>query len=197
MHGALAESEHVFIRSGLEYYLDHHPEISEIKIFEVGFGTGLNALLSFNFSLKHDLTLSYVGIEKYLIGASTIDQLGVGSIMNSDTHAYEAFIELHKELKVSSPPIEAKVMHDNILEASLDLRDIDVVFFDAFGPRTQPALWETKMMEKMHQILKRGGVLTTFCAQGQFRRNLKSAGFEVEKIPGPPGKRDMTRAIKV
>lgn len=198
-HGALAESRHVFIESGLSYFLSKH-NTNSVRIFEMGFGTGLNALLALQYCQQHSVSLSYVGIEKYPIDLATIEKLKLRDVLPISQDQLTFLLTLHEKGVVKDVngyvSYEAQILTGDLLSTSLDEGKFDLIFFDAFGPRTQADLWSAETMKKMLDTLKSGGILTTFCAQGQFRRNLKAVGFEVEKIPGPPGKRDMTRAIK-
>jgi tRNA U34 5-methylaminomethyl-2-thiouridine-forming methyltransferase MnmC len=193
MHGAITESKVVFIDSGLKYLLQK--DKSSINVFEMGFGTGLNAFMTALWAEKYQIDVSYTSVEAYPILADQYHQLNYGDILgNSDL-----FLNIHHSIwqhKTSISPFF------NLLKLETTLQDyapetlFDIIFYDAFGPGAQPELWDADITEKLYQMLSPGGLLVTYCAQGQFRRNLKNAGFIVEKIPGPPGKREMTRALK-
>jgi tRNA U34 5-methylaminomethyl-2-thiouridine-forming methyltransferase MnmC len=194
MHGAITESKVVFIDSGLKYLLQKGK--SSINVFEMGFGTGLNAFMTALWAEKYQIDVSYTSVEAYPIRADQYHQLNYGDILgNSDL-----FLNIHHSIwqhKTSISPFF------NLLKLETKLQDyapetlFDIIFYDAFGPGAQPELWDEDITGKLYQMLSPGGLLVTYCAQGQFRRNLKNAGFIVEKIPGPPGKREMTRALKM
>jgi tRNA U34 5-methylaminomethyl-2-thiouridine-forming methyltransferase MnmC len=193
IHGAITESKVVFIEAGLEYL--YQSKKNNISVFEMGFGTGLNAFMTALWAEEKNVNLSYTGIEAYPISEDNFTQLNFADFLGSK----DLFLKIHHapwNQKVTLSP------HFNVQKIETKLQDYknddlyDVIFYDAFGPGAQQELWEAVMMDKMFKILSPGGLLVTYCAQGQFRRNLKQAGFTVEKIPGPPGKREMTRALK-
>lgn len=193
-HGALQEAEHVFLKFGLSQ-LDK----SEIDVFELGFGTGLNSILAYRFAEQNNVKINYVGVEAYPVAKEMLDALEYADLLSEDER--EVFNKMHEvtwgaEVRLSEffmfQKIEQKV-EDYLAEPNA----FDIVFFDAFGPRTQGALWKPEILSKMSTMLREKGVLTTYCAQGQFRRDLKSVGFNVTKVPGPPGKREMTVAFKL
>lgn len=192
-HGAITESKVVFIQAGLDFLF--HQGIKKIVVFEMGFGTGLNALLTQQWAENHQIKIIYHTVEAYPLTEDLIALLNYGDLLKSQ----EIYLKLHDlswgSLHEISPNFTFTKWHSELETLTLDTH-FDVVFFDAFGPNTQPALWQAPIMEKMYAWLKPQGVLTSFCAQGAFRRALKEVGFNVEKIPGPPGKREMTRAIK-
>ena len=167
----------------------------------MGFGTGLNAFLAFSYCYQNGISLTYRGIEKYPLNAQSVNKLNYSQLLDMSKDQEECFRSLHEHRFFKQEDQQDQIKANMILTVG-DIMEFessqtfDVVFFDAFGPGTQPEMWSESVMVKMYQLLGSGGVLTTFCAQGQFRRNLLSAGFQVEKIPGPPGKREMTRATK-
>lgn len=191
-HGALQEALHVFIMNGLRKLSDHN----EIAVFEMGFGTGLNALLSLIESEQKPI--HYVGIEAYPVEEELITQIGYEEFVDPKYHSL-----FHKMHAVSWNEKHALTPHfsfEKLLE-KIELHNpregsFDIVFYDAFGPRAQAAMWNPDILEKMYRMLKSGGFLVTYCAKGQVKRDLKALGFTVEAVPGPPGKREMTLAWK-
>lgn len=194
-HGALQEANHVFIRNGLNYLTDK----KKIRIFEMGFGTGLNALLSVQFAEHNEIEIEYSGIEAYPVEKKMISQLnytelvpekfaGVFDLMHDVSWNVQHFMQ---------PNFKFTKIHRKIEEWVGEKESFDIVFFDAFGPRAQGEMWHPDVLGKMFNLLSTGGVFVTYCAKGQLKRDLRSLGFEVESLPGPPGKREMTRAIKV
>lgn len=194
MHGALQESMHVFIAAGLHLFKNK----SRVSIFETGLGTGLNALLTALEAENLNLKINYTAIEKYPLSMDEMLQLNYGEMLEGNTST-RLLTELH-QLKWNEK-IELTPSLD-ILKLEGDIKDhvakevYDLIYFDAFAPSAQPDLWTVTVFENMFHSLKKDGVLVTYCVKGDVRRNMKSAGFEVEKIPGPPGKREMARAWK-
>jgi len=194
-HGALTEALHVFILHGLK-----HSNKTTVRIFEMGFGTGLNALLSLEYAHKNNLQVFYDSIEKYPLSYEEVKPLSYPELAELN-HLEKEFEEMHlagwNETKKISDNFVLKKLHADISEPDLEPDFYDIIYYDAFGPRVQPELWSEEICRRLFQSLRPGGILVTYCAQGQFKRNLKSAGFEVENLEGPPGKREMTRALKV
>lgn len=192
-HGAIQEAEHVFIRHGLNFI-----EKEDVRIFELGFGTGLNALLTLKQAGHDAKRIDYVGLEAFPVEEELINQLNyndfIGEIFADDFEKMHA-IPWGKKVAITDTFDLTKV-HQKIQDFNGEKESFDLVYFDAFGPRAQGDMWELDVIEKVADLVKPGGVLVTYCAQGQFKRHLKSLGFEVERLPGPPGKREMTRAIK-
>lgn len=192
--GAKQESDKVFIELGL---LPLFEKKDSIRIFEMGFGTGLNAWLTAKIALKNQKQIDYTGIEAYPIGiemAAEIDKtLGTSS---SPTR----LIDLH-----TSPWQQAVAINDYFTLTKLNgrLEDylpnslFDLIYFDAFAPETQPELWTIDIFKQLNALLTTDGVLTTYCSKVAVQRNMKEAGFGVEKHPGPPHKREVIRAIKL
>ena len=193
--GAFNEAMHVFIAAGLSNLISK----SVVNVFEMGFGTGLNALVSLDFGITNGININYTSIEKYPLSFETVKQLDYPSLLNtmdiSTLHAEIHNSEWGKSVQIH-PHFVLKKIEGDISDLKSNPNAFDIVFYDAFGPKIQPDLWSTTVLQKMSDLLKTGGVLVTYCAQGQFKRNLKSVGFVVENLPGPPGKREMTRAIK-
>lgn len=194
IHGAIKESEVVFIRSGLEFASTLTDDT--LKVFEMGFGTGLNALLTKQWAEKHRRHVYYFSIELHPLDDASVSLLNYGQLLS----AQDDFLRLHQvawnQDVALSPFFTLHKCTGNILEMKIN-PGFHAVYYDAFAPGTQPELWDEDAFRKMHQTLITGGALVSYCAQGAFKRNLKSAGFTVETLPGPPGKREMTRGIKM
>lgn len=194
-HGAIAEAMHVFIRSGLHFYKNTSLK-DHISILEIGFGTGLNAFLTAIEAERIPLKIDYIGIEAYPVEASEISALNYPALLNtSETE----FVKLH------SVPWE--VTSEIITNFSLTKKqqffseikaqdEYDLIYFDAFGARVQPELWTETIFTIMYKALREKGVLVTYSAKGSVRRAMQAVGFTVERLPGPPGKREMLRAVK-
>lgn len=191
VHGALAESRHVFIGAGLNLFAGSK---TELKILEMGFGTGLNAWLSWKEADRAGFKLRYHSLEKYPV---TIEE--ANSLKFVDELQVNEFLKLHE-----SPWQKWQDLSPffSLCKDQVDLRSFepilkyDLVYFDAFAPSAQSELWTKQVFEKLFKSMEDGGILVTYCVKGEVRRNMKAAGFEVEKIPGPPGKREMARARK-
>ena len=192
-HGALNEALHVFIENGLK-----RCEHASVKIFEVGFGTGLNALVSGVYKSENQ-NIEYNSIEAYPVELGVVRKLNYCDVLDGDYDAF--FTELHEltwETKHEmNDHFTFEKIHKLIENYTPKKMYHDLIFFDAFGPKVQSEMWNLSVLEKMYNTLKVGGELITYCAQGQFKRNLKQLGFEVIALPGPPGKREMTVARKV
>lgn len=191
-HGAIQESLHVFIQSGL-YNL--YKEGESISIFEMGFGTGLNLLLTYIESVNNNIDIHYDSIEAYPIEVNTAQGLNYSSLLERPD-LQEVFLGLHKSEWNTNIQVSSQFSYRKILgkleEVDLSSR-YDVVYFDAFAPLTQEELWTPEIFTKLAAHMNDSGVLVSYCAKGSFKRALQSAGFQIEKIPGPPGKREMIR----
>lgn len=194
-HGALAESEHIFIKHGLQFKKESG--LNAISVLEVGYGTGLNAMLSLKYAIDNAITVSYTGIEKHEFPKELIDCLGY---LNYFDVKYQS--TLNDLINAPNNSEKLIVPEFSITKCLIDFKDMlwdktyDVIYFDAFSPRHVPHMWTKDIFQTLYNVLNPNGVLVTFCAQGQFKRDLKSAGFTVERLPGAPGKREMTRGIK-
>lgn len=195
MHGSKNESLHVFIDKGLHYFIGKHQTKREISILEYGFGTGLNAILtqiSFN---DQEKSCYYKSIEAYPIAISVIHLLNF-NLTISEQAVFEKIHDADWDKDVSITTNFQLHKSKSHFEEFSDTRLYDIIYYDAFGPGSQPELWDEDQMKKCYELLQKDGILVTFSAKGSFRRALKSVGFEVEKLQGPPGKREMTRAMK-
>lgn len=194
--GAIQESMHVFIQSGLRYKL---AQTSRIAVLEMGFGTGLNALLTLIESQCKPVVIDYVTVEAFPISIEQASQLNFTNVLQMP-ELEKDFQHMHRMdwgVRTAITQEFHFTKWKTTFEEYQPERLFDVIYFDAFAPGTQPELWETPLLEKMFQALSPGGVLTTYCAKGSVKRNLKSIGFSLESLEGPPGKREMTRAHKL
>lgn len=193
-YGAIQESNHVFIQSGLFYRM---PGARQLSVLEIGFGTGLNALLTLREAAKRQLPVYYEAVEAYPISVEEAKQLNYPHII--DPALADTFALLHEGPWEEEQQLNPYFVFRKTLKRfeQVAYRDaFDVIYFDAFAPGAQPELWEEEVLGKMFDALKSNGVLTTYCAKGAVKRKLKSLGFVVEALKGPPGKREMTRAVK-
>lgn len=188
--GAIQESRHIFIEAGLKQCAK-----SEINVLEIGFGTGLNALLT---ALESDVSVRYTTIELYPVPIEQALKLNYPELLEDESVVL--FEKIH-----SSPWNEKVQITENFsitkLNADITRTDFDeqfdVIYFDAFSPEKQPEMWSEEMFRKLYLCASENAVLTTYCAKGAVRRAMKSAGFAVERLPGPPGKREILRARKI
>lgn len=194
-HGAVQESRHVFIEAGFHRAL----EVFEcpIHILEVGFGTGLNAQLTLLACEKQGRTVNYTSLEKYPLPPELSQHLNYRTFLGEETGA--SFDEL-LNCPWQKTRLVGRFFH--LLKLPIALEDFEptnhfhLVYFDAFAPASAPELWTVAVFDKLYNVIENQGFIVTFCAKGQVKRNLKAAGFRVETLPGPPGKREMVRASK-
>lgn len=177
-HGAVQESMHVFIKNGLDVISKE-----EVNVFEVGFGTGLNALLTAHSGRK----VNYTTIEAFPLSEEIYNQLNY--------EPRELLLAFHRNSELQIANFHFKKIHITLESIFLD-RIYDIIFYDAFAPSKQPAMWEFPMIEKVCNALTPGGLFVTYCAKGQLKRDLKTLGMEVETLAGPPGKKEMVRGTK-
>lgn len=178
-HGALQESLYVFIKNGLDFYPGN-----EVNVFEVGFGTGLNALLA----AQSDKKVNYTTIEAFPLTEEVYKELNY--------EPRELFFQLHQNQKLEIRNFSFNKLTATLQSIELSPNQFDVIFFDAFAPSKQPEMWEFPMIKKVCDSLTPSGLFVTYCAKGQLKRDLKSLGMEVETLPGPPGKKEMVRGTK-
>ncbi len=193
VHGAIAESKHVFIKHGLQFL-----EGQSISILEMGFGTGLNALLTFLEARKSAIQISYTALEAYPVMEDEWSCLNYAETLNQE-NLEKVFEQMHKSSwgKWTAISDFFKLLKlESRMESFQANEEFHLIYFDAFGYRVQPELWSESIFMNMFRALKPGGVLVTYAAKGVVRRTLQKVGFRVERLPGPPGKREMLRAIK-
>jgi len=193
-YGARQEAEHIFIKSALAFASKNK---KTLNILEIGFGTGLNAFLTLQYAKEKCLDLNYYAIEKYPITEEEYQQLNFASNRAGEQ---DAFLKLHQSDWGLTLEIEAgfklRKIQADFKEMNLPSDYFDVVYFDAFGPEVQADLWSDAVFKDVYKSMKNGAVLTTYSVKGEVRRTMKAAGFEVRKIQGPIGKREISRAIK-
>lgn len=193
-HGAIQEAYHVFIKNGLSLFGNR-----SISLLEIGFGTGLNALITWIEAGKLKLCIDYTGVEGYPVPSEELQQLNYIDELNAESFR-EGFHKMH-----SAPWEERILVADNFTlhKQRKDFMEIgdsnrfNLIYFDAFGARVQPELWTEAIFHKMQHALKPNGILVTYAAKGSVRRAMQAVGFKVERLPGPPGKREMLRATKL
>ena len=206
-HGAIQESRHVFIQHGLVYWYKKNPSSSSIKVLEVGLGTGLNALLTYLEMLPASVQLAYTGLEPCPVPWEYVQRFNYAAQLAQEQDcpiSYQALQAAFEQLHQGASTACCKLsMHFVLQKYQLPLaafsalpNTFDIVYFDAFAPSKQPALWEAPLLQKVCRMMKDEGVMVTYCAQGRFKRQLKALGMDVETLPGPPGKKEMTRAQK-
>jgi tRNA U34 5-methylaminomethyl-2-thiouridine-forming methyltransferase MnmC len=193
VNGAVQESRHVFIEAGL-----HHLPQKTVNVLEIGFGTGLNAFLTVLDSAATASTVYYYSFELYPLSLEVIEALNYGEMICKDKN--DVFHALHtadwnRAVKITENFTLYKIQGDSNREQLPE--GIDLVYFDAFAPDKQPEMWNQEIFNKLFAAMNPGGILTTYCAKGMVRRMMKEAGYSVERIPGPPGKREMLRATKL
>jgi tRNA U34 5-methylaminomethyl-2-thiouridine-forming methyltransferase MnmC len=190
-HGAVSESEHVFIHAGLDAL-----EKKEINVFEVGLGTGLNALLSWIYTESRVISIRYDSVELYPVPIELTSKINYATKLENEDKFRQIHLANWGELIDLSPQFSFKKIHASVLEIIYPLPSVDVIFFDAFSPEKQPEMWAVEVFKKMHDMLLPGGILVTYCSKSSVRRNMMEAGFIITKLPGPHGKREMVRATK-
>ena len=200
-HGAIQEAYHVFIKSGLHHFC-HSKQSDEygnnISILEIGFGTGLNAFITLLEAEKLKLNINYNGVEAYPVSTAEIQALNYIETLNAENKS-EVFKTLHKvtwEEKHQINDAFKLIKRKQFFSKINDYEAHDIIYFDAFGARVQPDLWTEQIFTIMYKALKPKGILVTYSAKGSVRRAMQAAGFKVERLPGPPGKREMLRATK-
>ncbi len=193
-HGAINESIHVYINTGLK-----RQEKKEINLLEVGFGTGLNAFLTLATAIQEKVKVNYFSIEKYPLAESEYQLLNYPAQIFTELAGY--FRLLHQlswetEHRVSDEFMLKKIQADLKIVEYNGLPKFDLIYFDAFAPGKQPEMWSPQIFEKIAQHTNPGGVFVTYCAKGSVRRMLNSLGFQMERLPGPIGKKEILRGIK-
>ena len=192
-HGAIQEAQHVFIKNGLSLFENKH-----ISILEIGFGTGLNAFITFLEAKKLNQTIDYVGVEAYPISADEVLSMNYVEELNAtnESSIFKTMHESNWEEKSNLSTDFSLTKRKQFFEAIDDIEKFDLIYFDAFGYRVQPELWSTEIFDSMYKALKPNSVLVTYAARGVVKRSMIEVGFTVEKLAGPPGKREMFRARK-
>ncbi len=193
IHGALQESSHIFLKNGF-FKMNNNP----LRILEVGFGTGLNALLTACAALDSGVITEYVGVEAYPVPTEMMLQMGYPSVMN-DLNARPYFSKITNASWGNKAEIHSRFSLTKINDTIQNYQNrapFNLIYFDAFGPKVQGDMWHKDVIQKMYDVLEPKGKLVTYCAMGQFKRDLREVGFEVSCFDGPPGKREMVSAQK-
>ncbi|MBW6478030.1 MAG: tRNA (5-methylaminomethyl-2-thiouridine)(34)-methyltransferase MnmD [Bacteroidales bacterium] len=197
VNGALQESQHVFIQAGLMKIIH---DIKPLNLLEVGMGTGLNALLTVTKSVENESVVFYDAVEPFPLDEQWTEKLNYTGFFPGKWVS-QAFEMIHNKSGSQYNNLYGlfnfRCFNQKIQELKLETDHYHLVYFDAFGPDTQPEMWTDDVFEKISNSMKFGGILVTYCAKGAVRRAMRSAGLKVERLPGPPGKREMTRAEKI
>ncbi len=200
-HGALQESKHVFVNSGLAYFLHNESRLMQepaVSILEVGFGTGLNFLLSADFCVDEKVKLDYTGIEAYPLSSEMIGQTGYEKYISAEI--WGNFLNHYQNSLIGTeaitPNCQLQIANCKLLNFQ-SAKKYDVIYFDAFAATNQPEMWDKTAIAHTVQFLKPGGVFVTYAITGNLKRAMKALGFKVEKAQGAPGKREMLRAVKL
>jgi tRNA U34 5-methylaminomethyl-2-thiouridine-forming methyltransferase MnmC len=196
LYGAIAESEHVFIRNGYHYFL----EKEGLTILEIGFGTGLNCLLTALQATKNMNFTRYFALEKYPLPGDIIQKLNYSGLTGNEGR--KIFEAIHSSQWGVKEKINhwfelVKIRDDFVTSTLSDISECNLIYFDAFAPEKQPEMWNIELFSKLFNKMGNGSVLVTYCAKGSVRRNLAVTGFKVERLPGPKGKREMLRGLKI
>lgn len=193
VHGAIQEARHVFIKNGLDTFPD-----GKVAVLEIGFGTGLNAFITLLEAKRRGLAIDYTGVEAYPVASEELQQLNYVGELKAEQQL-PLFGKMHAVSWEETHPISGEFVltkRKQSFTAIEDKEKFNLIYFDAFGPRVQPELWTGEIFSRMYDALKEKGVLVTYSAKGSVRRAMQSVGFTVERLPGPPGKREMLRAVK-
>lgn len=195
-HGALQEARHVFIKTGLEKLLESN--LKQISILEIGFGTGLNALVTWEAAKKSDIFINYTGVEAYPVSLAEVEELNFPEALKDPGAAF-FFEKIHRSGWEEEFPVAeffSLTKQQKLFQQITDVNKYNLIYFDAFGARVQPDLWTEAIFLSMFNALRENGILVTYAAKGSVRRAMQQVGFKVERLPGPPGKREMLRATK-
>jgi len=189
--GARREAQEVYLQAGLAYYLLHHPQAHSVRLFEMGFGAGLNAWLTYQYANEHQIVIEYITVEKYPIDIEELQTLPY--------HSDPDFTVLHQapwELPQPCTPYFCLLKQQADMLLYTPPKSIDVVYFDAFAPNIQPDLWSPDLFAALYRSMRSGAVLVTYSAKGSVKQALRAAGFTLQRLKGSGGKRHMLRAIK-
>jgi tRNA U34 5-methylaminomethyl-2-thiouridine-forming methyltransferase MnmC len=194
-HGAIQESRHVYINAGLDYYVQQHPGVNTVRVFEIGFGTGLNTLLTGLYAVQHNIHISYHTVEPFPLKQAEFNLLNYSDLLQ-DNGMLSAIHHSAWGKAVNINPHLQLTKHLLALNAYHSRDTFDVIYHDAFAPDVQPGLWTEDVFKHLYRITSPGGVLVTYSSKVVIRRAMEQAGYIVEKVPGPHGKRDMAKATK-
>ena len=195
IHGAITESRHVFIKNG---FIPLSRQKTNVSILEVGLGTGLNLLLTYLESQQNNIKVEYTAVEPCPISQEIFDQLNYEQLLQLDKNdltfknifccEWNCWFNLNPNFRLQK--LNSTIQHVQLINS------YDLIYFDAFAPDKQPEMWSLEIFQKLYNVMNKNGLLVTYCAKGEVKRTLKNVGLELESLPGPPGKREMTRAHK-
>ena len=196
MHGAVQESEHIYLGLALRERMSSWQEgDAPLRLFEVGFGTGLNALLSWREAEERHIPLQYYSIEKFPITSEVYEALHYEGL-GEEREVKDQLLRLHTapgdEAVERSPFFTLHKLRGDLTSCTFP-SELSVIYYDAFSPESQPELWAEELFQRLGQVACSGAILSTYCAKGEVRRRLQRSGFLVERLPGPPGKREVLR----
>ena len=200
-HGAIQESKHVFIEAGFRYCSGSLDRPDPVRIFEMGFGTGLNAFLTAIEAGEKRIKVYYEAVEQFPLRREEITALNYTEVLPEE----DLFRQMHEgkwneEINLNEY-FTIKKINANLIDYLTKVPSVEegfnIIYYDAFAPTAQPELWTENTFKHLYSMLLPGGILVTYCSKGSVRRAMKAAGFSIEKIPGPPGKREMMRVIKI
>lgn len=194
-NGSMQEAKHIFIENGLKKCEN------DICVFEMGFGSGLNAILSYYYAKENSIKINYTTIEAFPVDIETAEKLNYNDFIKENDYN-DIFGKIHKSSwekeNIISNYFTLHKIKDKIENLDIEIiKKVDIIFYDAFAPNSQANLWETEVLTKMYKLLKPNGFLITYCAKGEFKRTLKNIGFKLVSLPGPIGKREITKALKI
>jgi len=192
-HGALQEAKHVFIENGIKRY----PKIEIISVFELGLGTGLNALLTAIWAETNQQKVTYFGLEAFPVEPEMNFAMKYDSLITESDDLFLKIVLAPWEAKTEISTFFQLCKCQSKIQTLLVNQKFDIIYFDAFGPRAQEEMWNFEILNKAVQLLNPKGLFVTYCAKGQLKRDLKTLGLKVETLPGPPGKREMTIAWNI
>lgn len=198
-HGAIQEGYHVFIKNGLSLFHNNTSESTSVSILEIGFGTGLNAFITYLESQKENKTIDYVGVEAYPIEVEEALQMNYVSELNAidEDEIFKTMHECNWEEKHQIAPHFSLTKRKQFFQDISDENVFNLIYFDAFGFKVQPELWSLEIFQKMYAALKPNGVLVTYACRSSIKKAMIECGFKIEKLPGAPGKREMLRGTKI
>ena len=204
VHGALSESLHIFIREGLKYYISKYPERSDIAVLEAGLGTGLNCLLT-AIELDNHLqmnSINYIAVEKFPVTVDEAELLDYPSLFPGNKESVSICKNIHSSPWNEITTLCEKMILEKVENSFEDAfpkiagKSIDIIYYDAFSPETQPELWRDEIFKELFRALKPGGILVTYSSKGIVKRALRESGFKVKRLHGPKGKKHIIRAEK-
>lgn len=195
-HGALQESKHVFIAAGLAHAIETFPD-QQINILEVGFGTGLNFLLTADYAAERNIPITYTSLEAFPLRTEELESTGYGQYVSEAvwTGMLHNYGKAMQQFAAILPEQQLRIVHTHLHRYESNLH-FDMLYYDAFSVQHQPEMWSDEIIAHACSFLKPNGIFVTYAITGKLKRGLKAVGFTIEKLPGAPGKREMLRATK-